>query len=266
MKSYWLLAEPETFFLPNLAARLATHGHLQGIIEIKFESSVTAKTRRAIKIFRTFGMLQCVSIVIASIIAHLVDAGDTQRFYSLKKVSKKFKLPYIKCRGFNDPSLHRTLEQTNSLILVQVSRLVPAQLTHNYPLLNKHCSLLPSYAGVLPVFWAKLEDAPLQGVTVHRMNEEFDGGACLAQTSVSNQGSVWSLTHKLYDHTATLLETLDFKPDRAQQPESSSDVDYRSFPQAEDRKEFLRKGNTFGWIFRLHPRHRPLTLNPGTES
>ncbi|GAB7033997.1 hypothetical protein JCM4914_54580 [Streptomyces platensis subsp. malvinus] len=61
-------------------------------------------------------------------------------------------------------------------------RLPPSVLSvPRYGVINVHCSLLPKYRGPAPVLWAiRNGDAEL-GVTVHRMNEEFDAGPILAQ-------------------------------------------------------------------------------------
>ncbi|MFE2847169.1 methionyl-tRNA formyltransferase [Streptomyces scopuliridis] len=53
--------------------------------------------------------------------------------------------------------------------------------TPRYGVLNIHSSLLPKYRGPAPVLWAiRNGDADL-GVTVHRMDEDFDTGPVLAQ-------------------------------------------------------------------------------------
>ncbi|MDX3026216.1 methionyl-tRNA formyltransferase, partial [Streptomyces acidiscabies] len=50
-----------------------------------------------------------------------------------------------------------------------------------YGVLNIHCSLLPKYRGPAPVLWAIRNGDPHLGVTVHRMDEDFDTGPVLAQ-------------------------------------------------------------------------------------
>jgi methionyl-tRNA formyltransferase len=50
-----------------------------------------------------------------------------------------------------------------------------------YGVVNVHCSMLPQYRGPAPVLWAIRNGDPSLGVTVHRMNEEFDAGPVLAQ-------------------------------------------------------------------------------------
>ncbi|WP_433891810.1 methionyl-tRNA formyltransferase [Streptomyces sp. CA-111067] len=47
--------------------------------------------------------------------------------------------------------------------------------------LNVHSSVLPKYRGPAPVLWAIRNGDPHLGLTVHRMNEEFDARPVLAQ-------------------------------------------------------------------------------------
>ncbi|MEU0697232.1 formyltransferase family protein [Streptomyces niveus] len=49
--------------------------------------------------------------------------------------------------------------------------------------INVHTSMLPKYRGPIPVNWAIRNGDRDIGVTVHRMNEEFDSGEILAQES-----------------------------------------------------------------------------------
>ncbi|WP_369033234.1 methionyl-tRNA formyltransferase [Streptomyces adonidis] len=50
-----------------------------------------------------------------------------------------------------------------------------------YGAVNIHCSMLPKYRGPAPVLWAIRNGDSHLGMTVHRMNEEFDAGPVLAQ-------------------------------------------------------------------------------------
>ncbi|WP_075734008.1 methionyl-tRNA formyltransferase [Streptomyces acidiscabies] len=50
-----------------------------------------------------------------------------------------------------------------------------------YGVLNIHCSALPKYRGPAPVLWAIRNGDPHLGVTVHRMDEDFDTGPVLAR-------------------------------------------------------------------------------------
>ncbi|MEV7581903.1 methionyl-tRNA formyltransferase [Streptomyces erythrochromogenes] len=50
-----------------------------------------------------------------------------------------------------------------------------------YGVVNVHCSMLPKYRGPAPVLWAIRNGDPYLGVTIHRMDEQFDTGPVLAQ-------------------------------------------------------------------------------------
>jgi methionyl-tRNA formyltransferase len=50
--------------------------------------------------------------------------------------------------------------------------------------LNFHPSLLPTYRGKEPLFWALVRGEPVVGITVHRLTEEVDAGPVLFQRPV----------------------------------------------------------------------------------
>ena len=50
--------------------------------------------------------------------------------------------------------------------------------------MNVHSALLPSYRGMLPTFWAMVNEERETGVTVHCMSEGIDGGAIILQRTV----------------------------------------------------------------------------------
>ncbi|WP_262391787.1 methionyl-tRNA formyltransferase [Nocardiopsis sp. CNR-923] len=47
--------------------------------------------------------------------------------------------------------------------------------------INVHVSMLPKYRGPAPLLWAIRNGDPTGGITVHRMDEDFDTGNILAQ-------------------------------------------------------------------------------------
>jgi methionyl-tRNA formyltransferase len=78
-------------------------------------------------------------------------------------------------------------EQQPDLVLVYTFKYKIPEILLNIPkygFLNVHFSLLPHYRGPSPVFW-QLKNGELRGgITIHRMNEEFDSGPILAQQEV----------------------------------------------------------------------------------
>jgi methionyl-tRNA formyltransferase len=107
-----------------------------------------------------------------------------------------------------------------------------------YGVLNIHSSLLPKYRGPAPVLWAiRNGDADL-GVTVHRMDEDFDTGPVLAQqggvplTDDVTPRSLWT------DLSPVLREQLSIAVDRvrdpsAGEPQSADGVSYAGLLEPE---------------------------------
>lgn len=252
----WILAEAETFFLPHLVARLAAAGRVAGIIELRYEpQTVRTRWRHLQRLLGALGVWTAFHVALSVCAARVLDALSVQRFYSLRKVARSFGLPLLHCRGFT--ALRPLLEEHvgQDPVLVQVSRRVPAGLTVDFLLLNKHCALLPRHAGVYPVFWCMLLGEQIQGVTVHRMDAEFDHGPILSQSAIPNEGSFFSIYHKLHDHSFELLNNLlqtpfPWKELKGNEPVAESS--YNSFPTTTDRRRFRANGGRFGWPLRLH--------------
>lgn len=77
--------------------------------------------------------------------------------------------------------------------------------------LNLHHSLLPQYPGPAPVEWALLMDEKTTGISIIKMNEQYDQGPVIAQQKLSILPSDTRLTlyQKLYEMGAkTILRIL----------------------------------------------------------
>lgn len=96
------------------------------------------------------------------------------------------------------------------------SKKIPSSLLQIPPLgfFNVHFSLLPAYRGPEPLFWQIKRGESFTGVTVHKMDESFDGGPILFQQRVplfaeENFGSLNSrlslLSVNVIDHALSKL-------------------------------------------------------------
>ncbi|MET4925304.1 formyltransferase family protein [Streptomyces sp. PSRA5] len=97
------------------------------------------------------------------------------------------------------PAVDLLLPGTKKVLLAQTLRAYEADLVvcYGFPwkfppaalratasgAINVHTSMLPKYRGPIPVNWAIRNGDSEIGVTVHRMNEEFDSGEILVQES-----------------------------------------------------------------------------------
>lgn len=103
-------------------------------------------------------------------------------------VARKHRLPLFALDGHDDPELPGAIESLRpDLIVVSgFHRLIPASILNLAPKggLNVHPSLLPKYRGPCPWKWTIVNGERETGVTIHEMDENFDGGRILAQVTV----------------------------------------------------------------------------------
>ncbi|MFF0220993.1 methionyl-tRNA formyltransferase [Streptomyces sp. NPDC004629] len=107
-----------------------------------------------------------------------------------------------------------------------------------YGVLNIHSSLLPKYRGPAPVLWAIRNGDPDLGVTVHRMDEEFDTGPVLAQQGGVplpddvTRRSLWTgLSPVLREQLTIALERV--RDPSAGEPQSADGVSYAGLLEPE---------------------------------
>lgn len=75
--------------------------------------------------------------------------------------------------------------------------------------INIHPSLLPNYPGSSPAVWAILNGESKTGVSIIKMNENFDAGEIIAQEeeNIKNTDTPEDLYERLFTKGASLLET-----------------------------------------------------------
>jgi methionyl-tRNA formyltransferase len=121
----------------------------------------------------------------------------------------------------------------------------------NMACINIHPSILPSYKGVDPVFYALLNKETEIGVTLHKMSEEFDSGEILATQTLSTKAT--DLYHSVYFYNCQLFEegvklAIEWMDDETtvgtviNKANKASD-NYDSWPSRTKVKQFKQAGN-----------------------
>lgn len=248
-RKIFILAEPESIYLPNLIDLLAEDGLVAAILVVRYPTSLKKITMSAKSLFRLFGLVNFILVGMAYFVLKVKSFLHSKEVFSLEDVSRKQNIPVFYFETLNSPELLNFLvaEVGDNPIFTQLTRRVPAALVNRFLFINKHCSILPAMAGVYPVFWSMLLGSKEQGVTVHKMNEEFDRGPILAQRTTGNEGDFFGIYGRLYWLTYEILVSLietDWKPEKVllhREPAS-----YFSFPTTKDRDRFLALGLEFG--------------------
>ncbi|MEE9325722.1 MAG: formyltransferase family protein [Cocleimonas sp.] len=111
--------------------------------------------------------------------------------------------------------------------------------------INIHPSLLPSYKGVDPVFFALQDKQSEVGVTVHRMAENFDSGEIIMQRSISvdPSKSVCFYNCQLFQEGVKLvLKWVNAENHEGVGKLQNSSGDYDSWPTVKEVKLFKSSG------------------------
>jgi len=173
----------------------------------------------------------------------------------VKKTLIKYQIPIIKLnKNINNIESITTLTKYEPDIIISIlGNEIFREPILNLPKLgciNLHTSLLPQYRGMMPTFWAMLNDEKEIGVSVFLMDKGIDTGPIIAQkttpiTSTDSQKSLIERTKKI--GMQLILKSLELiKNDNLEYiPNNDGDSSYYSYPKRKDVKLFFKKGKKF---------------------
>jgi methionyl-tRNA formyltransferase len=124
--------------------------------------------------------------------------------------------------------------------------------------INRHSALLPSYGGVLPIFWAMKNREKILGTSAHYMVEKIDQGDILAFESFSNEkGSSLFYNYMLaFDASISVIISAieNALKKKIVKKFKKNKNEYYSFPNKQKIKEFKRKDKTMSFkdIFKYY--------------
>jgi len=251
-----VLVEDDCLFLPNLLAKLAQQGLIDNIIIISSPFSWKRFLKNIRRFLEGFGYITAIKICISILMAKILNILAIYRFYSVKKVASVYDIPIICVKKLHSQEVYKIIDQISpDIVFTQVTQLVKKTLLDKSVFWNKHCSLLPSYGGVYPVFWSMLNSECYLGVTIHKMDESFDTGTILSQAQIPNVNlTFFEAYHQLYDLAGNLIIDLLIS-NKGKALGKDVKKSYFSFPNSQAKKQFL-KSNKMGFPFRLH---KPVT-------
>lgn len=117
-------------------------------------------------------------------------AGRGRRivFSPVKRLALERKLSLLQPLRLKAKSFGEEVKKLSPELIVTVAfgKILPPEILSLPPKgsINLHFSLLPSYRGPAPVFWAILKGEKETGVTVQQMTAEVDGGEIILQKKV----------------------------------------------------------------------------------
>jgi methionyl-tRNA formyltransferase len=211
-----------------------------------FNESRFALARRLWKFYGTRDMLRLLARYAASRIA---DRVGTPR--SVEAQAQRAGVPIRHLASINDEGYLRSLGERHIDVLLSVSapEIFRAGALNATPhAINIHNGKLPLYRGMMPTFWALLNEEPEITITVHTMVEKLDAGRVLAEyrVPIGPGDSQYDLSTRAKDiaglEVARLLARLGTPEWPEAQPVDMTHKRYFKFPTADDVARLRAKG------------------------
>jgi methionyl-tRNA formyltransferase len=133
------------------------------------------------------------------------------QFSHVKQTAVEAHLPVLQPEKARDPAFLAQLAELHpDLIVVAAYGQILPKLILDLPrfgCLNVHTSLLPKFRGAAPIQWAILEDEPVTGVTIMKMDAGLDTGDIVtqAETPIGVEDNSQTLHDRLAQIGADLL-------------------------------------------------------------
>lgn len=175
--------------------------------------------------------------------------NSSHNLKSIQKIAKSQNIPLMNTRDINSSEVVKFIENNSAeyLLAAHFNQLVKDPLI-NHPKIhcyNIHPSLLPSYKGVDPVFFALLDRQKAMGVTLHKMSDEFDNGEIIEQKSIeiNTMDSVFSANKKLFEIGVNLaIKNMHIEGEHDPVAYEKRKESYDTWPSKEQTKRFKQQG------------------------
>ena len=132
----------------------------------------------------TFGFLVFFKLSIFYIIACVCNFFNRINNFKDLAIENNIKYNYINTP--NDKNLLNNINKNNKKIsLLLTNHILKNKIIKKkkHFFINKHASLLPSYKGLMPYFWTKIDNAE-NGVTFHLVDKKIDNGKIIYQKKI----------------------------------------------------------------------------------
>lgn len=174
-------------------------------------------------------------------------------FFSISRWASYFKISFQFIKDINSEHALKSVKSLKPDIILSVAS--PQKFGENliklaqYGCFNVHSSLLPNYRGINALFWALLNNEKKTGVTVHKIDNNFDSGPIWDQKefTIEQKDSLHNLYEKaIATGTSLVKDFLDsaeknnFELKFKDNPQSGSS--YYSRPNREDRINLYKMG------------------------
>ncbi len=211
-----IITQEDAYYIPRLIARLMPQrrGDIAAITIVPGEM----EARNVRKYWDFLGPLDFLRYTARYGAYRVLDVvlprGLDARFYSVRAVARRFRIPVVETANVNAPEYLERLRGMGVDLVVSVAapQIFKAELlrTPRYGCINVHNSLLPAFPGMNAVEDALKYGVRVTGVTVHFVDEGVDSGPIILQEPLE----------------------LSYPPDMAETEERVHGVEHELLPRA----------------------------------
>ena len=252
-----VITEEDPFYLPVFFREFldALPPDRFELLGIDITPPLNQSSRRALaeKLYRFYGGRDFARLLGRYAVAKALDLATPRRAWSgtIERLAARHGVPCRPVRNVNAPAYVAELRRRAPDLLVSVaaSQIFKPDLLSvpRLAAVNVHTGPLPSYRGMMPVFWQMYDRRPSIVVTLHTMTAAIDVGAILLEREVPLNGdrSLDLVIRKMKREGArTLIELLERYRSDAVEPVAMdrSREQYHSFPGRAEAARFRRMG------------------------
>ena len=197
------------------------------------------------RLFRFYGLKDFLKLIFIYLFEILVK----KRLKNFKKLLGNESIKYQNIQTINNNIFYEYLNKFRPDFLVSISapEIFKDKILSisEIQFINLHCAPLPSYKGMMPNFWQKLNNESYSAITIHEISNKIDGGEILYQKEI-NLLQTDSL-HKTIINTKKIsaIALLEYLFKEQMNSRNLNEDSYFSFPQKKDVDLFKKLNKRF---------------------
>ena len=258
-----IIVDETPFYQPNFTDLLirelkAKNFDIYGANVIKIDKKNNIEKYLISKFYRLFLseiLILSFKKILFTLFSFIFPDGFKRNFFSVKSVFKKNETPFFSIKkNINENKYIERIMNLNLDLIINSSSLIFGKEILNVPkytCLNRHTSLLPSFAGLWPVLQAISNNEQETGVTIHQMTSKIDSGKIYSQKKIdiSNNKNVSQIYKIAFKISSGLVVDAIENLTNGKEPSIESIVkrksSYYSFPTKVDWSNFRKNGGKF---------------------
>ncbi len=137
--------------------------------------------------FKTFGIIVFMKLSIFYIL--VIINNFFCRINNFKDLALKYNINYNYINSTNNRLLLKNFNKKDKKISLLITNHILKKniiSKKNHFFINKHSSMLPSYRGLMPYFWTKIDNTD-NGITFHLVNQKIDSGKIIYQKKIKTK-------------------------------------------------------------------------------